>query len=95
MTMSYKPMFNYSDAQEMSCESMSACFNSSLTSTLTFRFSLMKADRFLAESIKKTIVPSRISTRVVLMNEVMNCVLNHRERLCPYACAMSLLLFSV
>ena len=31
MTMSYKPMFNYSDAQEMSCESMSACFNTALT----------------------------------------------------------------
>lgn len=30
MTMSYKPMYNYSDAQEMSCESMSACFNTAL-----------------------------------------------------------------
>ena len=31
MTMSYKPMYNYSDAQDMSCESMSACFNTALT----------------------------------------------------------------
>ena len=30
MTMSYKPMYNFSDAQAMSCESMSACFNTAL-----------------------------------------------------------------
>ena len=31
MTKCYSFMFNYSDAQAMSCESMSACFNTALT----------------------------------------------------------------